>query len=115
MKLAILTCVTLLIGAGYIYTASGVQAGGVALDDAGCQIAWTMASPNGATLSKDEAVPFILDFTMADTNNDGAIDANEFTTACQGGYSTFFKVEATAQACPAGTSLHCHQGICYCR
>jgi hypothetical protein len=33
-----------------------------------------MASPNGETIAKDAATPFVLNFAMMDSNNDGAID-----------------------------------------
>ena len=41
-----------------------------------------MASTNGAALSKDQAVPYIVNFTMVDVNGDGNIKADEFKTAC---------------------------------
>jgi hypothetical protein len=41
-----------------------------------------MASPNGATISQNQAVPYIVNFAMVDTDNDGTIDANEFKAAC---------------------------------
>jgi hypothetical protein len=88
MRLAVLTCATLLIGAGCICTASGAQAAdkpGPALDDAKCQALWTNVSPNGATISKDKVVPYIVDFTMVDTDADGTIDADEFKAGCKGG------------------------------
>jgi hypothetical protein len=88
MKLAILTCATILIGTGCICVASGAQAAkaGPPLDDAKCQAVWTIVSPNGAAISKDKVVPSIVDFTMVDTNKDGAIDANEFKAGCHAGW-----------------------------
>ena len=117
MKLAILICATFLIGAGFICTATGTQAAetwGPAPDDAGCQAAWTIVSPNGATLSKDQAVPYIIDFTMVDTNKDEAMDADEFKTACLGGYSKFWAdvQEGSHPPCPHGST--CQGGICFC-
>jgi len=50
-----------------------------------CNAAWTMASPNGDTLSKGASVPFVLDFTMVDSNKDSAITADEFNKACSSG------------------------------
>jgi Ca2+-binding EF-hand superfamily protein len=41
-----------------------------------------MASPNGATLSQDQAVPFIVNFKMVDVDGDGQITADEFKGAC---------------------------------
>jgi hypothetical protein len=82
MRLEILTCAAILIGG-----ASGAQAAdkGAPVDDATCQALWTTVSPNGATISKDKAVPYIVDFTMVDTDKDGTVDANEFKAGCKGG------------------------------
>jgi hypothetical protein len=44
-----------------------------------------MASPGGDTIAKGAAVPVVLDFTMVDTNADGAIDKDEFNKACSAG------------------------------
>jgi len=52
------------------------------LDDATCQTIWKMASPNGATISRDQAVPYIVNFQMVDVNGDGQITADEFKAAC---------------------------------
>jgi Ca2+-binding EF-hand superfamily protein len=41
-----------------------------------------MASPNGDTLSQDKAVPYVVNFHMVDTDNDGTISADEFKAAC---------------------------------
>jgi hypothetical protein len=119
MKQVILIFAALLIGAGYLCSATNTQAAdtsGPAPDDAGCQTAWTIASPNGATLSKDAAVPYVVDFTMVDTNRDGAIDPNEFKAACLGGNTTFSADVQTAlpRRCPSGRSPTCSGGICFC-
>jgi hypothetical protein len=52
------------------------------LDDAQCQTVWKMASPNGATISRDQAVPYIVNFQMVDVDGDGQISADEFKAAC---------------------------------
>jgi Ca2+-binding EF-hand superfamily protein len=41
-----------------------------------------MASPRGDALSKDQAVPFIVNFQIADVDGDGKISADEFKQAC---------------------------------
>jgi hypothetical protein len=37
-----------------------------------------MASPNGATISMDQAVPYIPNFQMVDVDGDGKITEDEF-------------------------------------
>ena len=83
MRIAVLTGAIVLIGA-----ANGAQAAekGQPLDDAQCKAAWTIVSPNGATISKDKPVPSIIDWTMVDTNKDAVIDANEFKAGCAAGW-----------------------------
>jgi hypothetical protein len=83
MRLAILTCATILIGA-----ANGAQAAekGAPLDDAHCKAAWTIVSPNGAAISKGQPAPSIIDWTMVDTNKDAKIDADEFKAGCAAGW-----------------------------
>jgi hypothetical protein len=87
MKLATLTSVVLLLSAGYALaqaTPNSMSSGrpSAVLNPDQCKAVWTMASPDGATLSKDKAVPYVVNFTMVDTDNDGTIDANEFMAAC---------------------------------
>jgi len=52
------------------------------LNDQQCQSIWQMASPQGDALSKDKAVPFIVNFQIADVDGDGKISADEFKAAC---------------------------------
>ena len=56
------------------------------LDDAACQEVWKMASPNGETLSKDKATPFVVNYEMVDTDKDGKVSAAEFTAGCGKGW-----------------------------
>ena len=83
MRLTILISATILVGA-----VSGAQAAdkGKPLDDAQCKATWTIVSPNGAAISKDKPVPYIIDWTMVDTNKDATIDANEFKAGCAAGW-----------------------------
>ena len=37
-----------------------------------------MAAPNGDTLAKDKAVPFVVNYEMVDTDKDGKISQSEF-------------------------------------
>lgn len=82
MKLWPFAITALLLGAGSAFAAEK----GAPLNDADCQAAWTLVSPHGAAISKDQAVPSIIDYTMVDTNKDGMIDANEFKAGCQAGW-----------------------------
>lgn len=50
-----------------------------------CNAAWTMASPNGDAIVKGANVPFVLDFTMVDSNKSATIEADEFNKACSAG------------------------------
>jgi hypothetical protein len=88
MRLATLTRVTVLLGTGFLLAAAAQAADekGAPLDDAKCQAAWTMASPNGDTLSKDQVVPYVLNYTMVDTDGDGKVTADEFKSGCGAGY-----------------------------
>ena len=83
MRLTILTCATILVGA-----VSGAQAAdkGKPLDDAQCKATWTIVSPNGAAISKYKPVPSIIDWTMVDSNKDAMIDADEFKAGCAAGW-----------------------------
>lgn len=98
MRLAIMTATALLISAGYALAGAGapVPEGSqtppssgrpsAALDDAACQDAWKMASPNGDTLSKDKATPFVVNYEMVDTDKDGKISQSEFQAGCGKGW-----------------------------
>ena len=71
-------------------TATGLAAGGalaanVPVPAEKCNAAWAMASPNGDAIVKGANVPFVLDFTMADSNKSAAIEADEFNKACSAG------------------------------
>ena len=83
MRMLTLTSLTFLVGAGF--AGSGAQAADMAVPPEKCNAAWTMASPGGDTIAKGAAVPVVLDFTMVDTNADGAIDKDEFNKACSAG------------------------------
>src|SRR5262249_20462367 len=80
MRLATLTSVALLLSASCALaqgTSNTMTSGrpSAVLDDATCQTIWQMASPNGATISQDQAVPYIVNFKMVDVDGDGAISA----------------------------------------
>jgi hypothetical protein len=89
MKLATLTFAALLLSAGCVFAqGTNTMTSGrpsAVLDDAQCQAVWTMASPNGATISQDQAVPYIVNFSMVDGHGDGKISADEFKAGCAKG------------------------------
>jgi hypothetical protein len=92
MRLATLTAVALLFSAGCALaqetpnnmTPNTMTSGrpSAVLNDDQCQAVWKMASPNGATISKDQAVPYIVNFSMVDGDGDGNITAAEFKAGC---------------------------------
>ena len=98
MKLAIVTSVAVLLSAGYALAGAGapVPEGSqtppssgrpsAPLDDAACQDVWKMAAPNGDTLAKDKAVPFVVNYEMVDTDKDGKISQSEFQAGCGAGW-----------------------------
>jgi hypothetical protein len=59
---------------------------GKVLSEAECTKAWQTAGPDGDTLSKDKAVPFILNFQMVDTSNDAKISQEEWEEGCKKGW-----------------------------
>jgi len=55
MRLAILTCALVLVGAASTSAVSATK--GKPLDDAQCKAAWTIVSPHGEAISKGQPVP----------------------------------------------------------
>ena len=45
-----------------------------------------MAAPNGDTLAKDKATPFVVNYEMVDTDKDGKISQAEFKAGCGNGW-----------------------------
>jgi hypothetical protein len=98
MKAVTLAATMILLGTGLCFAGAGAPvpegsqtppASGrpsAALDDAKCESVWKMASPNGETLSKDKAVPFVVNFQMVDADNNGSISQDEFKTGCGKGW-----------------------------
>jgi hypothetical protein len=92
MRLATLASVALVLSAGCAFaqtnmTPNTMTSGrpSAVLNDDQCQAVWKMASPNGATISKDQAVPYIVNFSMVDGDGDGKITAEEFKGGCAKG------------------------------
>jgi hypothetical protein len=87
MKLAIFASSVALIGATFAAAGSAQAADpGKPLDEAACKVAWTMASPDGKTISKDKAVDYVINYSMVDSDADAAISEAEFKKGCAGGW-----------------------------
>ena len=83
MRMITLTSLTILFAAcGFT---GGTIAADIAVPAQKCNATRSIASPNGDAIAKDTTVPFVLDFTMVDSNKDGAVDADEFSKACSAG------------------------------
>lgn len=83
MKLAKVTCTAVALTFGLGLGAAYAEDAPVDADT--CKKVWSMASPDGETLSKDKAVDYVTNFEMVDSNKDASIDADEFNAACAKG------------------------------
>lgn len=98
MRAKTLTAIMLLSSATYAFAGGGapVPEGamkddpsgrpGKVLSEAECQKAWETASPDGVTISKDKAEPFVLNIQMVDSSKDGNISAEEWKEGCSKGW-----------------------------
>ena len=98
MKIATVAALAVLLSAGSAFAGAGapVPEGsqkdppsgrpGKVLSEAECTKAWQTAGPDGDTLSKDKATPFILNFEMVDTSKDAAISQQEWQDGCSKGW-----------------------------
>jgi hypothetical protein len=55
------------------------------LDDAKCQTVWDLTEREGDVLNEDKASPFIVNFSMVDTDGDGKNSQDEFKQGCKKG------------------------------
>jgi EF hand domain-containing protein len=97
MKLATFAVLTIVLSASSAFAGAGApvpekpEGGppsgrpGAILDDAKCEAVWSMTQREGDTLSEGKAAPFIVNFKMVDTNNDGKITHDEFKEGCKKG------------------------------
>ena len=97
MKLSTFTALATIVGTSYAFAGAGApvpekpEGGppsgrpGAILDDAKCQAVWSMTQREGDTLSGDKAAPFIVNFTMVDTDGDGKVTQAEFSEGCKKG------------------------------
>ena len=98
MKFATVAAMAVLLSAGSAFAGAGapVPEGsqkdppsgrpGKVLSEAECTKAWQTAGPDGDTLSKDKATPFILNFEMVDTSKDAMISQQEWKDGCSKGW-----------------------------
>jgi hypothetical protein len=89
MRLATMKCAAVLVGVALI--GGSVQAAtkpGPRLANNQCQAMWKMASPNGETLGQNSATPYVLNFTMVDSDRNGKITSKEFRRGCKNGWIT---------------------------
>jgi hypothetical protein len=83
---ATLTSLALLLSAAYALAepmTSGRPA--AVLKDNKCQEVWSTAVMKDDTLWKKDAVPFIVNFMLTDTDRNGQISKSEFDRACEKG------------------------------
>lgn len=85
MKLSKLTCSAIALTFGLGVGVAAAHAADSSMDADDCKRAWSMASPDGKTLSEGQATDYVLNFTMADSNKDAKLDADEFSAACAKG------------------------------
>ncbi len=85
MKLTTIASSAVLLSAMFAFATSTAQAADVAVPPEKCNSAWSMASPGGDTIAKGAVTPFVLDFTMVDTDKNGVIEKDEFNKACSAG------------------------------
>ncbi len=117
MRTTTLTAIMLLSSATYAVAGGGapVPEGamkddpsgrpGKVLSDAECQKAWETAGPDGDTLSKDKATPYILNFQMVDSSDDAKISQEEWKKGCSKGWvSADAKTADDMEGTPAGES-----------
>jgi hypothetical protein len=95
MKTVALAITLILVGTGASLAGAGAPVpegsqipppSGRPSDDAKCEGVWKMAAPSGDTLDKGKAVPFVVNFQMVDTDNNGSISQAEFKAGCAKGW-----------------------------
>lgn len=95
VKYATLIASALLFVPGYAYavTHHTMTSGrpSAVLSHAKCSEVWKHAVPTGDTLAKADAGPYIVNWHMADPDNDGTINQKEFFSACRKGLVKYTK------------------------
>ena len=87
-------------GSGEPRTPGDPEAGrpGQVLDESKCQEVWNKTDREGDTLSMGKAAPFVVNFALLDSDNDGKLTEAEFQEGCKKG---LVQESASAQQ-PAG-------------
>lgn len=117
MKIAAVTSVVLLLGAGHALAGPGAgepkepadpTSGrpGAVLDEAKCASVWSLTERDGDTLSEAKAARFVVNFKLVDANADGKISEAEFNEGCKKGWVQ----EAAAEGTPEPSGAMAPQG-----
>jgi hypothetical protein len=67
------------------------------LDDTKCVEIWSRTEREGDTLAQGKAAPFVVNFALVDTDDDGKLSEAEFKEGCKQGL-----VQEGSSAQPAG-------------
>ena len=110
MRLITMSCLMIAFGAGSALAGPGSgepttpgdpESGRPAavLDDAKCEEVWKATERDGDTLAMGKAAPFVVNFALVDTDNDGKLTAAEFKEGCKQGLVQ----QSASEQQPAGT------------
>jgi hypothetical protein len=94
VKYATLLASALLLVPGYAHAITHTMTSGrpsAVLSHAKCSEVWKHAVPTGDTLAKADAGPYIVNWHMANPDNDASIDKKEFFSACRKGLVKYTK------------------------
>ena len=98
MKLATLSALAMLFGAGYAMAGAGAPVPpipessppsgrpGEILNSAKCEAIWNTTERNDGFLTSEKAAPFVTNFHAVDTNGDHKLSLEEFKVGCQNGW-----------------------------
>ena len=109
MKSVMVSCIIVALGAGSALAGPGSgeprtpgdpESGRPAavLDDAKCEEVWKVTERDGDTLDMGKAAPFVVNFALVDSDNDGKLTEAEFKDGCKKGLVQ----ESASEQQPAG-------------